>query len=200
LYTFFHIRWNYHCSWGTNVLGFRGLPLHTNLHPHEHEFISSLIFINSLQIKLSISYPRIYIPIKKNVATHEHWPPRIKMIPQNAFSCDALVYNLMTLTWNFSTKISIILWILLSHNFCKMLKHIRQQISLHAKSKKKTSLVLDLVLNGNFFVFWNITWKISQFLKSTVYLECHTLFTYFTKSAYFKFFYNSYCTINYFPK
>jgi hypothetical protein len=32
------ILWNHHFSRGTNVRGFRGSPLLTNLHPHEHKY------------------------------------------------------------------------------------------------------------------------------------------------------------------
>jgi hypothetical protein len=35
-----NILWKHHCSWGTNVSGFRGSPLLTNSHPYQHAFIS----------------------------------------------------------------------------------------------------------------------------------------------------------------
>ena len=33
------ILWNHHCSWGTNVRGFRGSLLPTNLRPNEHALL-----------------------------------------------------------------------------------------------------------------------------------------------------------------
>lgn len=67
--------WNHPCLLGTNVRAFRGLPLSKNLHPTNVDTSISLIFSE---------FSRTLLPPKLrrgvNLATHEHWPPRIKMI------------------------------------------------------------------------------------------------------------------------
>jgi hypothetical protein len=51
-----------YCSWGTNVRGFCGPSLLTNLHPNEHVLIPSLVFINSISKALFICYQQFTSP------------------------------------------------------------------------------------------------------------------------------------------
>jgi hypothetical protein len=78
--------WNHHCLRGTNVRGFRGSPLPKNLHPHEHAFISSLIFIIFIPVALFFSYPRNYVPTNQ----WNFWHPRL-LTPTNWN--DSTVFN-----------------------------------------------------------------------------------------------------------
>jgi hypothetical protein len=54
------ILWNHHCSWGTNVRGFRKSSLPMNVRTHKHAFISSLSLINISFVSF-VSYPRNYV-------------------------------------------------------------------------------------------------------------------------------------------
>lgn len=57
------ILWNHHCSWGTNVGGFCGQALSTNLHPHE------LIYTNICLIFIYNVWK--YVPTNKENLGHQ---------------------------------------------------------------------------------------------------------------------------------
>lgn len=75
--------WSHHCSLETNVRGFRGEPLHTNLHSHERVYKHLLrIFLQNRncyrrnylptnQEKFWL-YPQTLIPTNKNESTVYH--------------------------------------------------------------------------------------------------------------------------------
>jgi hypothetical protein len=67
---------------GDQCLWISWTPLPTDLHPHKHVFfIIHYIYIDITPITLSMSYPQNKVPInQQNLVTHEHWPPRIKVI------------------------------------------------------------------------------------------------------------------------
>lgn len=74
-------------SWGTNVCGFRGIPLRTNLQSHKpihiHVFNIYHKYPEYTTIEITSPWSRTIL------ATHKHWPQRTKMIRQSL-----IIYNL----------------------------------------------------------------------------------------------------------
>jgi hypothetical protein len=63
---------------GTNVRGFRGLSLSTNLHPYEHVFVSTIILINIIEINYLLpTILRSHEPVKVWLSTNHPHPPKI---------------------------------------------------------------------------------------------------------------------------
>jgi hypothetical protein len=72
------------CSCGTNVRGFRGSPLPTNLHPHEHAFISYYINIHIVRLHYLLATLEIKSPRTSRIlVTHKHWPHKLTRFHSN---------------------------------------------------------------------------------------------------------------------